>query len=155
MFPGRIKLLAHELGDNIINLSDWWRKNLLSYLVHVMAWFRQATSQYLNQCWPRSISPHGVTRFETKWPPFLIRHFQARFLEWWTSKMYSQFIKICSQRSNYHYARIDLDNVLTMNRRQGVFLTNEVDRTDAYICVTQPQYINPMQILGICGRVCG
>ena len=31
-------------------------------LVQVMAWCRQATSQYLNQCWPRSMSPYGVTR---------------------------------------------------------------------------------------------
>ena len=30
-----------------------------STLVQVMAWCRQATSHYLNQCWPR---PYGVTR---------------------------------------------------------------------------------------------
>ena len=33
-----------------------------STLVQVMAWCRQATSHYLSQCWPRSMSPHGVTR---------------------------------------------------------------------------------------------
>ena len=33
-----------------------------STLVQVMAWCRQATSHYMNQCWPRSISPYGVTR---------------------------------------------------------------------------------------------
>ena len=33
-----------------------------STLVQVMAWCRQATSHYLNQCWPRSLSPNGVTR---------------------------------------------------------------------------------------------
>ena len=27
-----------------------------------MAWCRQATSHYLNQCWPRSLPPYGVTR---------------------------------------------------------------------------------------------
>ena len=27
-----------------------------------MAWCRQATSHYLSQCWPRSMSPYGVTR---------------------------------------------------------------------------------------------
>ena len=31
-------------------------------LVQVMAWCRQATSHYPNQWWPRSLSPHGVTR---------------------------------------------------------------------------------------------
>ena len=33
-----------------------------STLVEVMAWCRQATSHYLSQCWPRSLSPYGVTR---------------------------------------------------------------------------------------------
>ena len=27
-----------------------------------MAWCRQAASHYLSQCWPRSMSPYGVTR---------------------------------------------------------------------------------------------
>ena len=30
-----------------------------------MAWCRQATSHYLSQCWPRSMSPYGVIR--PKW----------------------------------------------------------------------------------------
>ena len=33
-----------------------------STLVQVMAWRRQATSHYLRQCRPRSMSPNGVTR---------------------------------------------------------------------------------------------
>ena len=33
-----------------------------STLVQVMAWCRLATSHYLCQCWPRSLSPYGVTR---------------------------------------------------------------------------------------------
>ena len=33
-------------------------------LVQVMAWCRQATCHYLSQCWPRSLSPYGVTRLE-------------------------------------------------------------------------------------------
>ena len=35
-----------------------------STLVQVMAWCRQATSHYLSQCGPRSLSPYGVTRPE-------------------------------------------------------------------------------------------
>ena len=34
----------------------------MSTLVQVMAWCRQATSHYLSQCWPRSMSPNGVAR---------------------------------------------------------------------------------------------
>ena len=33
-----------------------------STLVQVMAWCRQATSHYLSQCWPWSLSSYGVTR---------------------------------------------------------------------------------------------
>ena len=33
-----------------------------STLVQVMAWCRQATSHYLSQCWPSSVSPSGITR---------------------------------------------------------------------------------------------
>ena len=33
-----------------------------STLVQAMAWCRQATSHYLSQCWPRPLSPYGVTR---------------------------------------------------------------------------------------------
>ena len=33
-----------------------------STLVQVMTWCCQATSHYLSQCWPRFMSPYGVTR---------------------------------------------------------------------------------------------
>ena len=33
-----------------------------STLVRVMAWCRQAASHYLSQCWPRPLTPYGVTR---------------------------------------------------------------------------------------------
>ena len=33
-----------------------------STLVQVMVWCCQATSHYLSQCWPRSMSPNGVTK---------------------------------------------------------------------------------------------
>ena len=33
-----------------------------STLVQVMAWCRQATSHYLSQCWPSSLSPYSITR---------------------------------------------------------------------------------------------
>ena len=38
--------------------------NNQSILVQVMAWCCQATSHYLSQCWPRSLSLYGVTRPE-------------------------------------------------------------------------------------------
>ena len=47
------------------NVLRWMPRDLTddqSTLVQVMAWCRQATSHYLNQCWPRSPPPYGVTR---------------------------------------------------------------------------------------------
>ena len=34
----------------------------MSTLVQVKAWCRQPTGHYLSQCWPRSMSPNGVTK---------------------------------------------------------------------------------------------
>ena len=47
----------HALRWMSLNLTDD-----KSTLVQVMAWCHQATSHYLSQCWPRSLSPNGVTR---------------------------------------------------------------------------------------------
>ena len=52
-----------------------------STLVQVMAWCRQATSHYLSQCWPSSMSPYGVTR-----PQWVKENFHSNFPEhcsWW------------------------------------------------------------------------
>ena len=48
----------------------WMPQNIFDYsqldstLVPVMAWCHKATSHYLNQCWPRFVSPYGVTRLQ-------------------------------------------------------------------------------------------
>ena len=53
-------------GYDISSEIAWW--TLLDFsddkstLVQVMAWCCQATSHYLNQCWPRSLPPYGVSR---------------------------------------------------------------------------------------------
>ena len=39
-----------------------------STLAQVMAWCHQATSHYLSQCWPRSLSPYGIIR--SQWVNF-------------------------------------------------------------------------------------
>ena len=70
------------LGWMSLNLTDD-----KSTLVQVMAWCRQATNHYLSQCWPRSLSPYGVTRSQrvkaaTKWPLLYRWHFQMHFREW-------------------------------------------------------------------------
>ena len=74
--PGIFKLNFIQEIFKLISVIDGWRIScetvvrlmLLdlsddkSTLVQVMAWCRQATSHYLSQCWPRSLSPYGVIR---------------------------------------------------------------------------------------------
>ena len=74
--PGRcgcyLKLVVFKLVSriNILSISceivlRWTPQDLTddkSTLVQVMAWCRQATSHYQSQCWPRYLSPYGVTR---------------------------------------------------------------------------------------------
>ena len=59
-----------------------------STLVQVTAWCRQATSHYLSQCWPRSLSPYGVTR--PQWvnqsplvPHICISELGQHWFRWW------------------------------------------------------------------------
>ena len=74
--PGRFEWnFRHVIFKQILVIDDWgisceialtWKPHDLtddkSTLVQVMAWCRQATSHYLSQCWPSSLSPYGVTR---------------------------------------------------------------------------------------------
>ena len=74
--PGRFRFNFRYVIFKLILVNDGWgisQETALrlmpldltddkSTLVQVMAWYRQATSHYLSQCWPRSMSPNGVTR---------------------------------------------------------------------------------------------
>ena len=51
-----------SFSDNVLSWLQWGLRDDKSTLVKVMAWCRQTTSNYLNQCWPRSPAPYGVTR---------------------------------------------------------------------------------------------
>ena len=44
--------------DNALRWMPWDLTDDKSTLVQVMAWCRQATSHYLSQCWPSSMSPY-------------------------------------------------------------------------------------------------
>ena len=48
--------------DNVLRWMPWDLTDDKSTLVQVMAWCRQARSHYLGQCWPRSVSPYGISR---------------------------------------------------------------------------------------------
>ena len=60
-------------------------------LVQVMAWCHQAASHYLNQCWPRYVSSHGINR--PQWvnssPP------SAEFMSHWIWSALVQIMACC------------------------------------------------------------
>ena len=57
--------------DRALRWMSWDLTDGKSTPVQVMAWCHQATSHNLSQCWPRSMSPSGVTRphwVNSLWP---------------------------------------------------------------------------------------
>ena len=74
--PGKFELNFRYIIFKRISLTDGWGISCemaliwmsldltddQSTLVQVMAWCHQATSHYLSQCWPRSLSPYNVSR---------------------------------------------------------------------------------------------
>ena len=74
--PGKFEWnFRHVIFKQILVIDDWgicceialtWKPQDLTddklTLVQVVAWCHQATSHCLNQCWPRSLPPYGVTR---------------------------------------------------------------------------------------------
>ena len=74
--PGRFQRNLRKVIFQLISVIDVWSiscKIVLKWmpmdltdgkstLVQVMACCRQATSHYLSQCWPRSLSPYGISR---------------------------------------------------------------------------------------------
>ena len=74
--PGKFEWHFRYLISQIISVIDGWGISCelafrwmpldltddKSTLVQVMAWCHQATSHYLSQWWPRSLSPYGATR---------------------------------------------------------------------------------------------
>ena len=60
-----IVLLIGIFTSSKDNALRWMLRDLIddkSTLIQVMAWCRQATSHYLSQCWPSSMSPYDITR---------------------------------------------------------------------------------------------
>ena len=60
-------------NDNPLRWISWDLTDDKSTLVQVMAWCCQAASHYLSLCWPRSLSPYGVTR--PKWVKSVVCNF--------------------------------------------------------------------------------
>ena len=84
-------VLLYWLVSSIFWCIRWIPQDLTcevnkSILVWVMAWCRQATTHYLNQCWTRFLAPYGVTRLQ--WVKLWTHHASAH---WGRDKMSANF----------------------------------------------------------------
>ena len=115
------------------NALRWMPRDLTddkSTLVQVMAWCRQATSHYLSQCWPSSMSPYGITR--PQWvnssPPGQNgRHFAGNIFRCiFVNEKFCILIQISLKFvPKWQYVSIGLGNGLAPNRRQAITWTND------------------------------
>ena len=90
--PGKFEGISYEIALRWMPLDLTDDK---STLVQVMAWCRQATSHYLGQCWPRSMSPNDVTRpqwVNLTWCTFGVRVFPHKLFSGLTSHLVDAFI---------------------------------------------------------------
>ena len=112
LVPGKFEWnFRHKIFKQVLVIDDWdiscgialtWKPQDLandkSTLVYVMAWWSQATSHYLSQCWPSCMSQYGITR--PQWvntqrlrQKFCRQHIQICFLEWAHTEM-AQIVEI-------------------------------------------------------------
>ena len=90
--PGKFEWnFRHAIFKQIIVIDGWGISYEIALLwmtldftdnqstfVQVMAWCHRATSHYLSQCWPRSLSPYGVTR--PQWVKMVSLKFHTKYL---------------------------------------------------------------------------
>ena len=88
-----------------------------SALIQVMAWCHQATSHYLSQCWPRSVSPYGTTR------PQWVKHLKLLWT-WSCTAAWWPGVKLVSVSGVRHLGDIGSDNGLALNRSLAITWTN-------------------------------
>ena len=85
-----------------------------STLVQVMAWCHHATSHYLSQCWPRSLSPYGVTR--PQWVKSNIFHkYACVFFCTLSGFDYTNGLRLRSAQGSFLYAPRQWETMLYCN----------------------------------------
>ena len=132
--PGRLENNFQKVFFKLISwidtLSNSWETVLRrmpqnpsddkSTLVQVMAWCRQATSHYLSQCCPRSLSPHGITR--PQWFNILKHEENGQQFAHWLINVYFIFL------NKHHCILIEISLKFVSNglyRQQVITWTND------------------------------
>ena len=75
--------------------------NLELTLVHIMAWYQQATSHYLSQCWHKFMSLYGVTRPQCVNPlGCSLLHKFDHYQGWWHSQYIGMRVSFSKKSRN-------------------------------------------------------
>ena len=122
LVPGKSEWNFRYLIFQIISVSDGWVISCeltlrwmsldlthdKSTLVQVMTWCLQATSHYLSQCWPQSLSPYGVTR------PQCVKQWTYIYIDQGSREYFG--IKYCSCFKKYlRFLNLNLDSHFTVD----------------------------------------
>ena len=124
-------------------------------LVQVMAWCRQATSHYLSQCCPRSLSPYGVTR--PQWVNTLRpKHNGSHFADIFLCISLIENFQILHKISLKYVPLALIDNKIWQHWfRKWLGAEHTTSRylkkcryaVLTYICVTRPRCVNERMLL--------
>ena len=154
--PGKFEWKFRYLIFQIISVTDVWGISCelvfrwmsldladdKSTLVQVMAWCRQATSHYLSQCWPRSLSPYGVTR------PEWVKAVHVPKICWWLCRL---FIVLCLHMTLIHWGFNKMVTICTQSFRFIIlnFLVLWFKFTAVYSWWSNWQYISTISSNGL------
>ena len=117
-------------------------------LVQVMAWCHQATSHYLSQGWPRSLSPYGVTR--PQWVNTLRLRQNGRHFSDDISKciFFNENVWILLKISAKFVLKVQINNIPSLVKIMTCGLVGLVPLSEpmmgslpTHICVSRPQWI--------------
>ena len=136
-----------------------------STLVQVMAWCHQATSHYLSQYWPRSLSPYGLTRpqwFNTLRPAQNGCR-QQFWLQFWNEKKICiaitvdlkcvfgslnyhmsalvQLIALCCQATDHYQMLCWLRSIMPFGINGTQFFKTIIQRQMYLFCIFMEEYI--------------
>ena len=102
-----------------------------STLVQVMDWCRQATSHYLNRCWPRPMSPYGFTR--PQWVKWISEQVTSHHLnQWWSSLLMCTFLFQCGVLWDMEQVHCGICETASLNKT-----SNQVTQTIDFPYITQ------------------
>ena len=136
---------------SLAKLSSMWLlldRPDMSTLVQVMAWCCQATSHYLSQCWPRSMSPYGVTR--PQWVDNEVSYSKFQTMSWllwciivtlcWSSKHSGMPINY-NQTALLQYLHINTKSkqqpsMYPMITKHSVWQSFSLDSKSTFLCIS-------------------